>query len=129
MLVAVKELTCPKVMKIPVTELAFIKGQREKTGSIGPHQIGLPDLPEHNRQVKKRKRQEDERIRHTEYKQKRKYDTSKPTNEIILSHDQNEEQLADVQDGNGGNYELTSGEPSMPSTSHQKGRVQHIRNT
>src|SRR6218665_1732188 len=109
--------TCPKEMKIP--ELAFIKGQREKTGSIGPHQIG-PNLPEHNRQVKKRKRQEDERRRHTEYKQKRKYDTSKPTNELILSHDQTEEQLADVQDGNGGNYELTSGEPSMPSTSHQK---------
>jgi len=38
--------TCPKEMRIPVTELAFVKGQREKTGSIGPHQIGLPDLGE-----------------------------------------------------------------------------------
>jgi len=35
-----------------MTELAFIKGQREKTSSIGPHQIDLLDLPEHNRQVK-----------------------------------------------------------------------------
>ena len=43
----------PQEMKIPMTELAFIKGQREKTSSIGPHQIDLLDLPEHSRQVKK----------------------------------------------------------------------------
>ena len=33
-------------MKITVKELAFLKGQRDKTGSIGPHQNGLPDIPE-----------------------------------------------------------------------------------
>ena len=33
--------TCLRDMKIPVKELAFIKGQREKCGFVGPHQIGL----------------------------------------------------------------------------------------
>jgi len=32
-----------------VKELAFLKGQRDKTGSIGPHQIGLPDIPENKK--------------------------------------------------------------------------------
>lgn len=36
-----------------VKELASFKGQREKIGSIGPHQIDLKDLPEHNRQLKR----------------------------------------------------------------------------
>ena len=36
-----------------MTELAFIKGQREKTSSIEQYQIDLLDLPEHNKQVKK----------------------------------------------------------------------------
>ena len=48
---------CPKEKKIPVKDLAFIKGQRDNTGSIGPHQMGLPDLPEHNRQVRHQERQ------------------------------------------------------------------------
>ena len=65
-------------------ELAFIRGQRDKTGSFGPHQIGLPDVPEHNRQVKKQKREEDEKRRLAEYKQKSKQDVSIPSNEIIL---------------------------------------------
>jgi len=39
-------------MKIPVKELAFIKGHRNKTGSIGPHQIDLPDIPENKRLMK-----------------------------------------------------------------------------
>ena len=29
--------------------LALIKGRRDKTGSIGPHQIGLPDIPENKK--------------------------------------------------------------------------------
>jgi len=57
-------------MKIPMTELAFIKGQREKTSSIGPHQIDLLDLPEHNRQVKKAEAAEDERRGLAQYKQR-----------------------------------------------------------
>ena len=80
-------------MKIPETELAFIKGQREKTSSVGPHQIGLLDLAEHNRQVKKRKRREDERRGLAEYKQRIKQDASMPSNEIIFSDDENEEQI------------------------------------
>lgn len=51
--------SCSKDMKIPVKELLFINSQREKVGSVGQHQIGLPDLPEHRRQIKKQKRQED----------------------------------------------------------------------
>src|SRR5688572_16109171 len=42
---------CSREKKIPVIELAFIKGQREKVGSIGPHQIGPVDLPETRRQL------------------------------------------------------------------------------
>jgi hypothetical protein len=35
---------CSREMKITVIELAFTKGQREKFGTIGPHQIGPVDL-------------------------------------------------------------------------------------
>lgn len=69
-------------------ELAFIKGQRDKTGSIGPHQIGLPDLPDHNREVKKQKWQEGERRRLAECKQRSKKDVSIPSNEITSSYDE-----------------------------------------
>ena len=41
---------CSREKKIPVIELAFMKGQREKFGSIGLHQIGPVDLPETRRQ-------------------------------------------------------------------------------
>src|SRR5678815_1547720 len=64
--------SCSMDMKIPVKELVFINSQREKVGSVGQHQIGLPDLPEHKRQIKKQKREEDELRRISEYKQKRK---------------------------------------------------------
>ncbi|KAG7176821.1 putative leucine zipper transcription factor-like protein 1-like 3 [Homarus americanus] len=37
---------CSREMKIP-----YIKGQREKVGSVGPHQIGPVDIPGHRRQV------------------------------------------------------------------------------
>jgi len=50
--------SCCREKKIPVKELAYIKGQTEKVGSIGPHQMGGPDLPEHKRQVKTLDRQE-----------------------------------------------------------------------
>ena len=49
--------SCSREKKIPVKELAYIKGQKEKVGSKGPHQMGGPDLPEHKRQVKKLERQ------------------------------------------------------------------------
>eukprot|EP00919_Chromeraceae_sp_WS-2016_P011902 GHVR01027830.1.p1 GENE.GHVR01027830.1~~GHVR01027830.1.p1 ORF type:complete len:164 (+),score=39.48 GHVR01027830.1:141-632(+) len=38
-------------------DLAYIKGQKEKIGSKGPHQMGAPDLPEHERQVRTLERQ------------------------------------------------------------------------
>ena len=114
--------TCPKEMKIPVKELAFIRGQRDKTGSFGPHQIGLPDVPEHNRQVKKQKREEDEKRRLAEYKQKSKQDVSIPSNKIILSDDENdddEEQIADDKDEKDGSNEVTSDTPSTSTTSNK----------
>ena len=55
--------SCSREKTIPVKELAYIKGQKEKVGSKGPHQMGGPDLPEHKRQVKKLERQDGERGR------------------------------------------------------------------
>jgi hypothetical protein len=45
-----------------VKDIPFINGQREKVGSIGPHQMAQKDVPEHNRQVKaiERKKKEQE---------------------------------------------------------------------
>ena len=42
---------CCRESKIPVIELAYIKGQREKVGSVGPHQMGPVDFPETKRQA------------------------------------------------------------------------------
>ena len=61
---------CPKEKKIPLIEIAFIKGQRDKTGFVGPHQMGLPDFPEHHRQVKQQTRQEAETRRDSQFKEK-----------------------------------------------------------
>lgn len=108
--------TCPKDMKIPVKELAFIKGQRDKIGSIGPHQIGLPDVPEHKRQIKKRKRQDDERRKLSKHKQISNQDVSVSLNEIMSCNDENEERTAYSQDGFDGSYELTLGKSSTPSS-------------
>ena len=115
--------SCPKEMKIPVKELIFIKGQRDKTGSIGPYQIGLPDLPEHKRQVKKQKRQEDESRRLAEYKQRTKQDVLIHSKEICSPDDENDEYVADIEGENKENNELTIQDPSMPSTS--KGKIEY----
>lgn len=48
---------CSRHQKIPVIELEFIKGQREKVGSTGLHQIGLVDFPETKRQSLQKERQ------------------------------------------------------------------------
>ena len=40
-----------------MTELAIIKGQREKTSSIGPHQVDLLDCQSITDRLKRRKRQ------------------------------------------------------------------------
>ena len=50
---------CTKpTLTVPLKDLVYIKGQKEKVGSIGPHQIGPPDLPEHRRQLGTLKREE-----------------------------------------------------------------------
>ncbi|KAG7163039.1 hypothetical protein Hamer_G002095 [Homarus americanus] len=52
---------CRKEQMIPVQELAFIRGQREKVGSIGPHQMGLADCLETRRQKAMLYRQQQKR--------------------------------------------------------------------
>src|SRR5678816_131409 len=69
---------------------------REKVGSVGQHQIGLPYLPEHRRQIKKQKRQEDELRRISEYKQKRKEVLTLQPNEVLFSDE--DEEPTDVTD-------------------------------
>ena len=49
---------CKGDTKIPVIELAFIKGQREKVGSVGPHQMTSVDFPECRRQDMQKRRLE-----------------------------------------------------------------------
>ena len=46
---------------MPVKDIPFIKGQREKEGTISSYQIGLKDMPEHNRQVRAEKRKDTEK--------------------------------------------------------------------
>ena len=60
---------CSRDKKIPIQELIFIKGQREKIGSIGSHQMGLPDLPEHRRQVKLEMRHQEEERKRMDYEE------------------------------------------------------------
>ncbi|KAG7170868.1 hypothetical protein Hamer_G012430 [Homarus americanus] len=67
------DCSCSREMKIPVKELLYIKGQREKVGSVGPHQIGPVDIPEHRRQVAATQRQE---RREAEERRKRKLEES-----------------------------------------------------
>jgi len=53
------------------------------------------------------------------------YEALVPSYGVILSGDQNEEQIADVQEGNDRSYELTLGKPSIPSTSSQNQSAIH----
>ncbi|KAK1886299.1 3-deoxy-D-manno-octulosonic acid kinase [Dissostichus eleginoides] len=43
--------SCSREKRIPLKDLAYTKGQKEKVGSKGSHQIGGPDLQEHKRQA------------------------------------------------------------------------------
>ncbi|KAG7163873.1 putative leucine zipper transcription factor-like protein 1-like 6, partial [Homarus americanus] len=54
---------CRKEQKIPVQELAFIRGKREKVGSVGSHQMGLADRPETRKQEARQKRKAEEKRR------------------------------------------------------------------
>ena len=108
---------CSKEKKIPVNELAFIKGQRDKIGSFGPHQIGLPDLPEHNRLVKKQIRQEDQRKRIAKHKQVS--DISLISSEITFNSDENDEEIVEGENENEANYEFPMEKQNEPSTSSQ----------
>src|SRR6218665_1633870 len=76
-------------------ELAFVQ-KSQRNDSL--HQIGRPDLPEHNIHVKKRKQQEDERRGLVEYNETIKHDNSMPSDQIILSCDQNKAEIADAQE-------------------------------
>ena len=80
--------TCPKKPTTPVQYYAFIQ-MSKRNDSL--HQIGRPDLPEHNIHVHVKKRnqpQEDERRGLVEYNQTIKHDNSMPSDQIILSCDQ-----------------------------------------
>ena len=85
--------TCPKEMKIPVKELAFIKGQRDKTGSIRPRQIGLQDIPAfpENKRLLKRQKREEERKWLDQHKQRRSPDSSLLPNELIFADEERQE--------------------------------------
>lgn len=108
--------SCSKDMKIPVKELVFINSQREKVGSVGQHQIGLPDLPEYRRQIKKQKRQEDELRRISEYKQKRKEELTLQPNEVLFSDEV--EEPTDVTDEESEDpLQIPCDDSDVPSTS------------
>lgn len=53
---------CKRELKIPVIELAFVKAQREKTGSIGALMISSKDIPESKRQEAATERQKRRRV-------------------------------------------------------------------
>ncbi|KAG7165348.1 putative leucine zipper transcription factor-like protein 1-like 4 [Homarus americanus] len=55
------DFSCSREMKIPGKELLYIKGQKEKVGSVGPHQIGPVEIREHKRQVAATQRQKERR--------------------------------------------------------------------
>ncbi|KAK8388098.1 hypothetical protein O3P69_020175 [Scylla paramamosain] len=48
---------CKRELKIPVIKLAYVKAQREKTGSIGALMISSQDIPESKRQEAATERQ------------------------------------------------------------------------
>ena len=50
---------CPQGSKIPLKELVYIKGQRAKIGSKGPHQMACSDNAESKRLEKKRFQKEE----------------------------------------------------------------------
>ena len=78
------ELPTLQEILISVKEFAFTKGQRDKIGSIGPHQIGLPDIPEKKKLLKRQKREE-ERKWLDEHKQRSAPDSSLLLNELIFA--------------------------------------------
>jgi len=82
---------------ISVKEFAFIKGQRDKIGSIGPHQIGLPDIPEKKKLLKRQKREE-ERKWLDEHKQRSAPDSSLLSNELIFVDEESDQEMADMED-------------------------------
>ena len=76
--------TCKKEQKIPVLDLAFIKAQRDKTGSTSSYQIGLPDYPETRRQVNA--------LRNREEKRRKQERRERRTNEKAQEDDKGKEE-------------------------------------
>lgn len=73
---------CRRDTKIPFIELAFIKGQREKVGSVGPHQIGSVDFQECRRQDMQKRRLE--KIVEATEKKKRKSEKKTVEEEDVM---------------------------------------------
>ena len=76
--------------KIPVIELAFIKDQREKVGSIGPHQIGPVVFPETRRQVLQKERQAKKKEDETKWRTKSEKRTTEEEEMTLLEVEQRE---------------------------------------
>ena len=67
--------SCSKEKKIPIKDLSYIKGQKEKIGSKGPHQIAGPDIPEHKKQSRSLERKNIEENRDRKRRSKEEYNT------------------------------------------------------
>ena len=115
-----KHINCtwPKEMKIKVKELAFITDQRDKTGSIGPHQNGLPDIPENKKLLKRQKRREEERKWLHEHKQRSPPDSLLLSNELIFVDEESDQEMADMEDEEE-SYEGSLGKSNVLSTSNK----------
>ena len=85
---------------MPVKDIPFIKGQREKEGTISSYQIGLKDMPEHNRQVRAEKRKDTVKEL-AQKRQKKENDERKRQEEDMASYLEQEERFV-VHDNNKG---------------------------
>lgn len=91
--------TCRREFKIPVIELAFIKSQREKVGSIGHHQMGSVDYPESKRQKLKNDRAvEKEKQKEKKRKRDKEDEEIVTVNESAIEHDEVESEENECDD-------------------------------
>jgi len=108
-----------------VKEFVFIKGQRDKSGSIGPHQIGLPDISEKRKLLKRQMRREENRKWLDEHKQGSEPDISLLSDEHNFSYEESEQEMADVEDEKE-SYEESLGISNVPSTSNKGAEYKKI---
>lgn len=80
--------SCKRELKIPVIELAFVKAQREKTGSLGAVMISSQDIPESKRQEtaterqKRRRVAEEKRLEKAQSEMRKAYDRNQADSEF-----------------------------------------------